>query len=134
MLAGKTIAEVGGILDGDLLGDDPIRSWDDASREALVAVRQEGALDRTVHLSYGDSPGASYVQEVATDLLIHGWDLARAVGADEAIDPELVRHVHDGVKDHVAELKATGAFGPEVAPPEGADLQTQLLAIFGRVA
>ena len=40
------------------------------------------AGDRIVHLSYGDVPADHYVNEVATDLLIHGWDLARAIGAD----------------------------------------------------
>ena len=48
----------------------------------------DGAMDRTTHLSYGDVPGRDYVFEVFTDLTIHGWDLARGIGADEQIDPD----------------------------------------------
>jgi uncharacterized protein (TIGR03086 family) len=133
LLAGGTIADVGDSLSGDPLGDDPKGSWRSATDEALSAV---GATpgDRIVHLSYGDVTADHYVNEVATDLLIHGWDLARAIGADETMDAELVELVYQGVKDHVAELKASGLFGPSVTPPAGADRQTELLAIFGRVA
>ena len=133
LLDGKTIADVGDSLSGDLLGEDPKRAWRDAAADALSSV-DATPMDRTVHLSYGDVPAVHYVNEVATDLLIHGWDLARAIGADEGMDPELVEHVYDGVKDKVAGLKASGLFGPDVTPPPGADVQTQLLAIFGRVA
>jgi len=133
LLAGRTIAEVGDGLDGDLLGDDPKGSWRSATDEALAAVGAT-AGDRIVHLSYGDVPADHYVNEVATDLLIHGWDLARAIGADERMDRELVDGVYAGVKDHVRELKASGMFGPDVTPPPGSDRQTELLAIFGRVA
>jgi len=133
LLAGGTIADVGDGLSGDLLGHDPKGSWRSATDEAVAAVGETPG-DRTVHLSYGDVPADHYINEVGTDLLIHGWDLARAIGADERMDPELVERVYGGVKDHVAALKATGAFGPDVTPPEGADRQTELLAIFGRVA
>ena len=50
------------------------------------------------------------------------------------LDPELVRLVYEQVKPHAAALKASGLFGPDVTPPAGADQQTELLAIFGRVA
>ena len=68
------------------------------------------------------------------DLLVHGWDLARAIGADETLDAESVELVYEQMKPHEAELKASGVFGSTVVPQEGADLQMQLLAVFGRVA
>ncbi|MCI0686781.1 MAG: TIGR03086 family metal-binding protein, partial [Sporichthyaceae bacterium] len=82
LLAGKTIADVGDQLDGDLLGDDPVAAWDDAVRQASAVVNEPGALDSTVHLSYGQTPAAAYVTEVAADLTVHAWDLARGIGAD----------------------------------------------------
>lgn len=133
LLAGGTIADAGDSLDGDLLGEDPKGSWRGAAEEAGASVVATPG-DRIVHLSYGDVPADHYVNEVATDLLIHGWDLARAMGADERMDQELVEHVYERVKHHVAELKASGMFGPDVRPPPGADRQAELLAIFGRVA
>ena len=57
LLEGKTIEEVGDRFDGDVLGDDPKQSWKQASEEAVGATAQSGALERTVHLSFGDFPG-----------------------------------------------------------------------------
>jgi uncharacterized protein (TIGR03086 family) len=79
-------------------------------------------------------PGGEYVFEVMADLVIHGWDLARAIGEDEAIDPELLDAVYPYYEPIVAILKQTGAFGPVVEPPPGADRQTVLLAMLGRQA
>ena len=133
LLEGKMIADVGDSLDGDLLGDDPKATWDRSATEAGRAV-QGAPLDRTVQLSYGKAPAEHYISEVFSDLTIHGWDLARAIGADEAMDSESVDVLYERYKPIEDGLKATGLFGPKVDPPPGADKQTQLLAIFDRVA
>ncbi|HEX2294287.1 MAG TPA: TIGR03086 family metal-binding protein [Actinomycetota bacterium] len=132
MMAGKTVAEVGDAFDGDLLGDDPAGAWDEAASEALAAVREPGALERTVHLSFGDFPGRYYVGQVLSDHVIHSWDLARALGAGERLDPELVRFAYDELVPQFEEWRKAGAFGPRVEVDEGADLQTKLLAEAGR--
>jgi len=135
LLAGATIAEVGDRFDGDVLAGDPRRAWDDAAAAAAVAAAAaEGSLERTVHLSFGDFPGEFYVSQLITDLVIHAWDLSRAIGADEALDPELVEWVHHFLAPEVDAWRAAGAFGPAVAPPPGADLQTALLGLTGRRA
>jgi uncharacterized protein (TIGR03086 family) len=74
------------------------------------------------------------VFEVFNDLAIHGWDLARAIGADETIDPMYVAAISERLGPVIADLKASGQYGDEVIPPDGADAQTRLLAMFGRVA
>jgi uncharacterized protein (TIGR03086 family) len=134
LFEGKTIADVGDALDGDLLGDDPKNAWRRSAREASGAVQSPGAMERTVHLSFGDFPGEEYTTQVFTDLVIHGWDLARAIGADERIEPELLEMTYEKIKPMVEAFKATGLYGPDVQPPPGADLQTRLLALVGRVA
>jgi len=134
LLAGKTIAEVGGALDGDLLGDDPKQAWHTAAKEASEAVQSRGAMERTVHVSFGDIPGHEYTMQVFTDLVIHGWDLARGIGANERMDPELLQITYDTMAPFIAEFKGSGIYGPDVQPPPGADLQTRLLAMVGRVA
>ena len=133
LLAGKTIADVGDSLSGDLLGDDPIGAWDRSAKENAEAVASTSA-DSIVHISRGDTTAEQYTNEVFTDLVIHGWDLARAIGADETLDPESVDLLYGIVKPVEAVLKASGAYGPIVVPPPGASRQTELLAIFGRVA
>lgn len=132
LLQGLTIGDVGDRLDGDLLGEQPGSSWDAAAEEASAAVLAAD-LGAPVHVSYGDIPGESYVFDVMTDLAIHGWDLARAIGADETLDPETLDVLFDAFKAKEEELKASGVFGSKVVPPSGADKQTQLLAVFGRV-
>ena len=47
-------------------------------------------MDRIVHLSVGDFPGSEYALQLFADQVIHAWDLARAIGADEHLDDELV--------------------------------------------
>ena len=90
LLAGSTIAEVGDRFDGDVLGADPKAAWIAASAGAVRAVAEQGAMDRIVHLSFGDFPGREYALQLFADHLIHAWDLARAIGADERLDAGLV--------------------------------------------
>jgi uncharacterized protein (TIGR03086 family) len=133
LMAGKTIEEVGEVFEGDLLGDDPKGAWKSARTEAQDAIEEEGALARTVHVSFGDIPAELYVFQLFSDHLIHAWDLARGIGADESLDPELMQACYDLSKPQEDLLKSSGSYGEKIVPPEGADLQTKLLAIYGRV-
>ncbi|GAA1111346.1 TIGR03086 family metal-binding protein [Kribbella jejuensis] len=90
LMEGKTIAEVGDALDGDLLGDDPAGAASSAAREATAAA--SSPIDK-VHLSYGDEDPPEYLRQLAADHLIHGWDLAVAIGVPPRMEPELVDEV-----------------------------------------
>ena len=132
LLAGATIAEVGDRFDGDLLGPDPQAAWGEAAADEVEAARQEGVLDRTVHVSFGDIPAGEYLSQLIADHAIHAWDLARAVGADERLDPELVGFALDYLGPQVDGWRQAGAFGPAVELAPGADDQSRLLALTGR--
>jgi uncharacterized protein (TIGR03086 family) len=132
LLAGRTIPEVGDRFDGDLLGDDGKAAWDDSAAEAVAAVHDDGAMERIVHLSFGDFPGQEYTMQVFADLVIHGWDLARAIGADERIDPDLVEACASWFGPMEEAYRSAGAVGPRIETPPDADAQTRLLAVFGR--
>lgn len=132
LLDGATIEDVGDRLDGDLLGDDPAGAWGQACREALDRAGAEGVLDRPVDLSYGTSTGAAYLAEVTSDIVIHTWDLARATGGDEHLDPDLVEVAWATLAPSVQEWRSAGVFGPAVDVPADADPQTRLLALSGR--
>src|SRR4029450_12817312 len=97
LFAGGTIAEVGARFEGDLLGDDPNGAWDAAAEQAVTVVRDDGVMERTVHLSFGDVPAQEYAQQLHADLLIHGWDLARATGGGDRLDPGLGQACASGV-------------------------------------
>ncbi|WP_200303104.1 TIGR03086 family metal-binding protein [Streptomyces adelaidensis] len=126
------IEEVGDTFEGDLLGTDPAASWDTAAHSAREAFAGPGALERTVHLSYGDTPATAYCAQMVADLVVHAWDLSRAIGADERLPQELVSFAADEVAPYAEELEKSGLFGAPVEPPAGADAQTRLLCLLGR--
>lgn len=132
LLAGATLEQVGDRFDGDLLGQDPLGAWLEASVEAARAVRAEGVLERMVHVSWGMIPAQEYVWQLLSDHLIHAWDLARGIGDDDELDRELVEVCFERSHPIEDDLKASGLFGEKIEPPEGADLQTRLLAVYGR--
>lgn len=132
LLAGRTVAEVGDRFDGDLLGPDPAAAWDAAAATSASSFAGPGALDRTVRLSYGDRPAREYCREMVLDLAVHGWDLARAIGADERIDPDLVELAYEHLAPIAHLWQGAGVFGPPVPVADDADLQTRLLALTGR--
>ena len=115
-----------------LLRDDALTAWETAADEALAALATAD-LAGTVHLSRGPTPVREYVEELTADLVVHGWDLARATGGDERIDPALVRAAAvlagrlpaDGVP---------GLFEPPLEVPDGAPEQARVLARYGRRA
>jgi uncharacterized protein (TIGR03086 family) len=132
LLSGSTIDEVGSRFDGDLLGDDPVAAFDDAAAAALSAVRAEGALDGIVHLSFGDHPAREYAMQLAADHLVHAWDLARAIGADETLDTDAVSTVREWFEAMETTYRDMGVIGPRVELPTAAGPQAQLLAMMGR--
>lgn len=132
LLQGLTIAEVGDRFDGDQLGDDPLAAWTAAAAASIAAVSADGALDRTVHVSFGDISGREYVSQLTCDHLIHGWDMARALGIDETLDAELVEFAAETLGPQVEGWRRAGVFGPGIELPAGASAQDQLLALTGR--
>lgn len=134
LVEGSNVADIGDSLDGDQLGDDPVAAWDSAVKAASASFGAAGVLDGTVTLSRGVRPTAEYCWEMTTDALIHSWDLARGIGADETLDAELAEVVYERTLPIAAQLQETGMFAPPVPVPDDAPLQTKLLAIFGRSA
>ena len=54
---------------------------------------------------------------VCMDVLVHTWDLARTVGADEHLDEELVRQAYDALQPMDAMIRQPGVFGAKLEPP-----------------
>jgi len=51
-----------------------------SARELLSAFGQPGALDSSVDVPIGTVPGLAALHLRITEILVHGWDLARATG------------------------------------------------------
>ncbi|GLF93821.1 TIGR03086 family metal-binding protein [Streptomyces yaizuensis] len=131
---GSTVAEVGDAYDGDVLGSRPRTVWDAAARAARKAFAAPGALERTVWLSYGQTPAVAYCAQMTMDAVVHAWDLSRAIGAQERLPDALVAFALEEVTPYAAGLSGTGLFAPPVEPPSGDSHQARLLALLGRRA
>ena len=90
LLAGLTIPQAKRQL--ARLGDDLRAEWRLYSL-AATAAWDAAKPDTLVALSYDTVPVAEYLREQTSDVAIHAWDLARATGADESLDPLLVEAV-----------------------------------------
>lgn len=130
LMAGQTIEDVGSSLDGDLLGDNPADAAAHAARTAQNAITEPVLRGGTVQLSYGEEQAAEYVYQLAADHLIHGWDLAVAIGADPALDPAVVDGVSSWFKDREDLYRNGGAIAARVEGMSSA--ADSLLGAFGR--
>ena len=132
LLEGRTIADVGDALDGDLLGESPADAAVSAGKSAVAALAEPGATARTVHLSFGDFTAEEYAWQVLADHVVHTWDLAVAIGVSRELEPRLVE-VTTGWWDAWEDAyRDAGAVGPVVAVPQSASRQDRLVASFGR--
>ena len=69
------------------------------------------------------------------ELVVHGWDVARASGQDFACDEASLEAVHGFVSQFSGpgqEAAREGLFGPEVAVPEAAPLVDRVIGMTGR--
>jgi uncharacterized protein (TIGR03086 family) len=131
LLQGSTVAEAQRkILP---LGDDLRAEWRLYSLAATLAWDAAPA-DAVVHLSYDSVAVADYLREQVSDVAIHSWDLARAVGAPEELDPALVEAVWTVFEPQRDTLSASGLFDSPIPLPDDAPLQLRLLALTGRDA
>ncbi|HEU4908558.1 MAG TPA: TIGR03086 family metal-binding protein [Propionibacteriaceae bacterium] len=132
LVDGKTIAEVGDTLDGDLLGEDPKAIARAAADEALTAVAERLPAGGKVHLSYGEEDIEEYIRQLVADHLIHGWDLAVATGQHRSLDPELVAEVAAWFRDREAIYRKGGSIAERPTSAKSGDPQSDLLIAFGR--
>jgi uncharacterized protein (TIGR03086 family) len=113
---------------------DPKAQWRETYAAFKDAVQQPGALEKTMPGPMGEMPVEQMVGRfLATDVLVHTWDLARAVGGDERIDADACAQSHKGLLPMDAMLRGRGVFGDKVEPAPDADEQEQFLNFVGRV-
>ncbi len=123
---GDFLAAAGQPVEGDLL-----EVWDQERRAAPATVGQ-AALAETLVVGGNRVPPVVLVDGLMRDLVIHTWDLARAVGGDERLPDDLVAAATRAMAMVTAEARGPGRYGHEVPAPPGADAQARLLALSGR--
>jgi uncharacterized protein (TIGR03086 family) len=132
----RVIADVKGGESSPLGADeDPKLAWSEASRTIDEITGDPEALSREIDGPTGKMPVGEIIGRFVTmDLLVHTWDLARTVGADESLDEDSVRRAYEALKPMDAMIRQPGVFGPKLEPPPAADLQTEFLYFLGRRA
>ncbi|MEB0001918.1 hypothetical protein E3O55_03450 [Cryobacterium sp. MDB1-18-2] len=131
VLAGHTIEEVGDRFNGDLLGGDPIASYNRLNDEATAAVRQDLDPAAIVHLQYGDYPLAEYLQHTSIYRAFQAWSIANYLGLEYALPAPLVDLLWEQILPQVDDWRQYGVFPPEVEVPADADKETRLLGTTG---
>lgn len=115
--------------------DDPLAAWNAARAVTQANLDDPQLASEEFDGFFGRTTYAQGVDRfLCTDLVLHGWDLARAAGLDERIDPEDVARVMEDMKAFGDAARSPEAFGPALDPPPGADEQTRVLAFTGRRA
>jgi uncharacterized protein (TIGR03086 family) len=130
MFLGFVGLELGDIPSVD---DDPVAAWDAA--RAKMQHELDDPERATAEFDGFQGPTtleAAVNRFLCFDQVVHGWDLARAVGLDERIDAEDIARVRAQAEELGDKLRSPGAFGPAVDAPAGADDQARLLAFLGR--
>lgn len=133
ILAGKTIEQVGDKYSQGGHEDSLMSAWRQATQQAQESLSHASPTD-TAHLSYGDATIEDYLWEAGIDQLIHSWDLGEALGARVVFDEAIATAIYDRMLPRKDDLAASGLFAPAITVDETADIQTKLLALYGREA
>jgi hypothetical protein len=90
-----------------------------------------GALEKVFELEIGPD-AIAVLPNVTRDVLVHTWDLARAVGADDRLNSQWCEHFYVALPSDSGALSVSGMFGDPVAVGCETDVQSKLLARLGR--
>jgi uncharacterized protein (TIGR03086 family) len=119
--------------------DDPRLRWELTYGQLEKAFAPDGHLfERVVDIpQLVGSPARrldarAVVPNLTRDVLIHTWDLARAVGADDSLDARWCELFNAALPTDGQALSGSGMFDAPVAVGEHADVQSKLLARLGR--
>jgi uncharacterized protein (TIGR03086 family) len=119
---------------GPSVDDDPVGAWRAHSEQVQALLEDPATADRVLQNPHtGALPlGPAVSQFYTSDVFMHTWDLARATGQDETLDPDLCAELLEGMEPMDDLLRSSGQYGPRVTVPDDADVQTKMLAFIGR--
>ena len=132
--AAKTPLDAGASVDASRLGDD-WRTRIPARLAALAAAWQDGDAWTGMTAAGGvDLPGEVAGLVAVDEVVVHGWDLARATGQRLVVPDAVVDGALGFVRQAVAEHPegTPGLFGPPVAVPDDAPALDRLVGLAGR--
>ena len=130
-LAGGTGIE---LQRGPSVDADPVACWQ-VHADAVQALLDdpETARRELVNRHVGTVPlGPAIDQFYTSDVFMHTWDLARATGQDDRLDPDLCGQLLGGMQQMEEVLRSSGQYGAAVEVPADAGVQDRMLGFIGR--
>ena len=121
---------------GPSVDDDPVGAWETVQTTIARALADPTLAAKPVETPFTTQSLAETVDMIVTgDVFTHTWDLARATGQSETLDPDQLQRMIAGLAEMPEEvLRAGGMFGPRIDVGADADDQTRFLAYVGRRA
>jgi uncharacterized protein (TIGR03086 family) len=119
---------------GPAVAEDPVGAWQRHAEAVQELLDDPGTAQRDFsHPMLGDRKLAETIDSFYTaDVFMHTWDLARATGQDETLDPAFCATLLAGMEQMEEIIRSSGQYGPRVPVPDDADIQTRLLGFIGR--
>ena len=135
ILKGTAAATSDEMYDEDVMEsgtDDLSVQWQTAADKAEAAVAEIDLEDTVMH--NGELTAVeNFLTDVAGEMLIHAWDVGEAIGMPVRFQQAVAEAILETtVVPSKLMISSHGLFTEPIDPPANADLQTRLLALFGR--
>jgi uncharacterized protein (TIGR03086 family) len=117
----------------DVGGESPEAALRNAAVANLASWRTPGAFDGERTFPFGSFPADAAAMMNLSEVVVHSWDIAVALGADPTIDPAVAKMLDEFYAAlSLDPYRAHGAFGPEIIVESDASHANRLLAQLGR--
>jgi uncharacterized protein (TIGR03086 family) len=119
---------------GPSVDDDPVAAWQVHSDGVQTVLDDPETPDRKLTNPHiGSLPLAGAIDQFYTaDVFMHTWDLSRATGQDDQLDPDFCAQLLGGMEPMEEVMRSSGQYGARVEVPTEADAQTRMLGFIGR--
>jgi uncharacterized protein (TIGR03086 family) len=119
---------------GPSVAEDPVAAWQVHCDGVQAVLDDPRTADREFTNPYiGTLPVPGAIDQFYTsDVFMHTWDLSRATGQDDRLDPGFCAQLLGGMEQMEEVLRSSGQYGPRVEVPAGSDTQTRLVGFIGR--
>jgi uncharacterized protein (TIGR03086 family) len=118
----------------DHLGSDPPAAFRQAATELREAFAAPGVLEAVYQAPFGTAPGARLAHVRVVEVLVHGWDLARATGQSADFPEDVAERALAGARLALTTRPEgpSAPFAAEVPVPRDAPAVDRLAGFLGR--
>lgn len=119
---------------GPSVEQDPVAAWQIHADSVQTLLDDPATSKRVLSNPHtGDVPLDQAIDRFYTaDVFMHTWDLARASGQDDRLDPDFCADLLSGLAAMEEVIRSSGQYGERVPVPDDADVQSRLIGFIGR--